>query len=200
MSSFRHTMQTHLGDVPSEHVWQSGFGTPLGTQLARFARDGDEVDAMTSTYVAHNNTHHDRMVKAYPGIHEMLSALRSPDRKFAVVTSKNRRAMARGLRICRLEEFFEVFVTTDDVDRHKPHPDPVVKALDRLKADASTSIFVGDSPHDVAAGHAAGVKTAAALWGPFERESLADQGPDFWLVHPRDLQTLAQPERGATST
>ena len=192
MLSFRHTMRTHLGEVPHDDDWRSGFGTPLRTQLARFARDQDEVAAMASTYRAHNDTHHDRMVEPYSGVHEMLTALRAPGRKFAVVTSKNRRAMDRGLRVCDLVEFFDVCVTTDDVDRYKPDPAPVVEALDRLSADASDAVFVGDSPHDIAAGHAAGVHTAAALWGPFERPSLAEQRPDFWLEHPRDLERLVR--------
>ena len=190
MSSFRHTMRTHLGDVPEDDDWRSGFGTPLRTQLAKFARDPDEVNAMTSTYVAYNDAHHDRMVAVYPGVHEMLAALQAPGRKFAVVTSKNRRAMERGLRTCGLVEFFDVCVTTDDVDRYKPHPAPVVEALDRLSADASDAVFIGDSPHDVAAGNAAGVQTAAALWGPFQRRILAEQRPDFWLEHPRDIERL----------
>ena len=192
MLSFRHTMRTHLGEVPEDRDWRSGFGTPLRTQLAKFARNQDEVDEMTSTYVAYTNAHHDRLVEAYPGIHEMLTSLRTPGRKFAIVTSKNRRAMDRGLRICGLAEFFDVSVTTDDVDQYKPHPAPVVEALDRLSANASDAVFVGDSPHDMAAGRAACVQTAAALWGPFQRHSLAEQRPDFWLDHPRDIERLTQ--------
>ena len=127
MLSFRHTMRTHLGEVPEDRDWRSGFGTPLRTQLAKFARNHDEVEAMTSTYVAYTNAHHDRLVEAYPGVHEMLTSLRTPGRKFAIVTSKNRRAMDRGLRISGLAEFFDVSVTTDDVDQYKPHPAPVVR-------------------------------------------------------------------------
>jgi pyrophosphatase PpaX len=52
-------------------------------------------------------------------------------------------------------------------------------------------VFIGDSPHDIACGRAAGVKTAAVLWGPFDRAQLADQDPDYWLERPADLATLA---------
>lgn len=192
MCSFRHTMKAHLGEIPLESDWRSGFGTPLRTQLARFARNQDEVEAMASTYRIHNDAHHDQMVKPYPGVHEVLIALRAPGRKFAIVTSKNRRAMDRGLRLCNLVEFFDVCVTTDDVDQYKPNPAPVREALRRLSAIASDTVFIGDSPHDIAAGRAAGVHTAAALWGPFERQSLAEQQPDFWLKYPHDLEGLVR--------
>ena len=136
MSSFRHTMLAHLGEVPPDHDWRSGFGTPLRTQLERFARDAREVDAMRSTYVEFNEVHHDRMVEAYPGIRDALEDLRQPNTRLGIVTSKNRRAMRRGLRLCGLDGYFDVCVTIDDVDEYKPHPAPVVEALDQLSADA----------------------------------------------------------------
>jgi pyrophosphatase PpaX len=190
MASFRHTMLAHLGEVPADHDWRSGFGTPLRTQLERFARDAREADAMRSTYGEFNDVHHDRMVEAYPGIRDALEDLRGPNTRLGIVTSKNRRAMRRGLRLCGLDGYFDVCVTVDDVDEFKPHPAPVVEALDQLSADAGETLFIGDSPHDVAAGRAAGVRTAAVLWGPFPREALARQAPDYWLTHPTEISSL----------
>ena len=194
MSSYRHTMLEHLGEIPADHVWRSGFGTPLQTQIARFARTEHEAAAMTSTYVRYAEHHHDRMVVAYPGILDALESLRRTGRRLAIVTSKNRRSMWRGLRLCGLEGFFDAFVTVDDVDAYKPDPAPVVKALEALAAAADEAVFIGDSPHDVAAGRAAGVKTAAALWGPFPRDELVRQNPDHWLTHPSDIPTFLEPK------
>ena len=190
MSSFRHTMLAHLGEVPADHGWRSGFGTPLRIQLERFARDAREADAMRSTYVEFNDVHHDRMVAAYPGIRDALEDLRGPTTRLGIVTSKNRRAMYRGLRRCGLDGYFDACVTVDDVADYKPHPAPVVEALDQLSADAGDTVFIGDSPHDLAAGRAAGVRTAAVLWGPFPREELARQAPDYWLTHPTEIGSL----------
>jgi len=63
-------------------------------------------------------------------------------------------------------------------------------ALHLLDADAASAVFVGDSPHDMAAGRAAGVRTAAAMWGPFPRAWLEPHGPDYWLCSPTDLLSL----------
>ncbi len=192
MSSFRHTMQTHLGEVRGERDWRSGFGTPLRTQLAKFARSTDEVRAMTATYVAFTDRHHDAMVEPYPGIQDVLSTLRRSETRLGIVTSKSRRATLRGLEVCGLDGYFDVCITVDDVDpdQSKPHPAPVIAALEQLSAPHRGTVFIGDSPHDVAAGRAAGVRTAAALWGGFARETLAEQSPDFWLTHPREITEL----------
>ena len=93
------------------------------------------------------------------------------------------------LLLC-FEQYFDVFITADDVEKHKPDPAPVIAALDQFAVDASEAVFIGDSPHDIAAGRSAGVQTAAVLWGPFTRQALAHQPPDHWLTCPADISTL----------
>lgn len=190
MSSFRHTMLTHRGAVPDDDDWRAGFGRPLRPQLARYARDADEVARMAATYRAHNLEHHDRLVRPYAGIRSVVAELGERGARLGIVTSKNRTAAERGLRHCGLIGFFEVLVTSDDVTEHKPHPAPVLAALASLEAQPAETVFIGDSPHDCAAGRAAGVSTAAALWGPFSRATLDPHGPDHWLEHPEAILGL----------
>jgi len=71
----------------------------------------------------------------------------------------------------------------------KPHPDPVHFALDKLGVSAGEARFVGDSPRDMAAGRAAGTRTAA-LWGPFPREVLLAERPDALLHRQEDVLAL----------
>ena len=85
----------------------------------------------------------------------------------------------------------EVVIGADDVERHKPDPTPVLHALERLAVPPERAVYVGDSPHDIHAGRAARVKTAAALWGPFDRADLEPAGPDQWLERPVDMASLA---------
>jgi len=83
-----------------------------------------------------------------------------------------------------------VIVGADDVVNPKPHPEPVELALRLLGADPGTTVYVGDSVHDMESGRAAGVRTAAALWGPFSRADLERTEPDYWLERPADLLGL----------
>src|SRR2546427_12309406 len=93
-------------------------------------------------------------------------------------------------RFAELADAFDVIVGSDDVTHLKPHPEPVLAALARLGAAPETAVFIGDSRHDIECGRAAGVKTAAVLWGPFDRSHLADLAPDYWLERPGDLSLL----------
>ena len=81
-------------------------------------------------------------------------------------------------------------VTPEDVSEPKPHPEPVLFALERLGVAPGEAVFVGDSPHDIASGRAAGTRTAGALWGPFPRASLEAAGPDALLGAQHDVLRL----------
>lgn len=195
LASFRHTMQVHLGWVPDEAAWLSGLGTPLWAQFQRYTNDRALIDAMLQTYQAHNAAHHDALVREYPGVRDALDALKARGARLGVVTSKKRDSTARGLARCRLDGLFDVVITADDVERHKPDPYPVTRALEQLALGPETAIFVGDSPHDMAAGRGAGVATAAVLWGPFPRQALAPCEPDHWLDRPDQLLDLSPNHR-----
>jgi phosphoglycolate phosphatase-like HAD superfamily hydrolase len=67
----------------------------------------------------------------------------------------------------------------------------VRRALELVGSDPEGAVMVGDSPHDLASGRAAGAATAAVAWGPFPREQLLATRPDFWLERPSDIAALA---------
>jgi pyrophosphatase PpaX len=68
----------------------------------------------------------------------------------------------------------------------------VLRALAALGSDPRSAIFVGDSPHDIAAGNSAGVATAAVLWGACSREALLAAKPSHVLEHVCELSPLVQ--------
>ena len=107
--------------------------------------------------------------------------------------SKARRIALRTMRVCGLDDLFEVTVCGDEVSRGKPDPEPVAKALDALSLGHAPDqvVFVGDSPHDMRAGKLAGVQTAAVGWGPLDRRVLQAESPDFFLERMEDLLRIA---------
>lgn len=185
VASFRHTADWHAErtgtPAPPEATWTAGIGRTLREQLGILARTPEELDALVETYVAWNLAEHDARVRPYPGAVETVRALERQGARLALVTGKMRRGAGAGLRVLGLEDAFPLRVCGDDVTQGKPHPESVHKALDALGVPASDAVFVGDSPHDMGAGRAAGVATAAARWGPFADADLATFAPTHWL-------------------
>jgi pyrophosphatase PpaX len=182
LDSYHHTLAAHGVPPRTDEDWLRGVGTPLSVQFAEWRDDLGKLEAMVATYRAYNLAHHDRMVTVYPGVVTAVEAIRAAGRRTGLVTSKNRQGALRGLTLVRLEAMMDVLVCADEVTNPKPHPEPVEKAVALLGADPATTVYVGDSIHDMVSGRAAGVRTAAALWGPFGRAHLELATPDYCLL------------------
>jgi len=190
LDSYHHALRVNGVPQRSDDHWLAGIGTPLRVQFRDWAHEPTLFDGLIAAYRDHNLAHHDRMVRAYPGAVELVRELRARGRRTGLVTSKQRPGAERGLRFLGLADAMEVVVAAEDVTNPKPHPEPVLRALEDLGADAANAIYVGDSVHDMESGRQAGVRTAAALWGPFGRAHLERTAPTHWLEHPAELLAL----------
>jgi pyrophosphatase PpaX len=192
LDSYHHTFAAHGLPPRTDDEWLAGVGTPLTAQFAAWGHDSDTIQALIATYREYNLKHHDRMVTVYPGVVDVVRTLKEEGVATGLVTSKNRTGAVRGLTLVRLQALMDVLVCSDEVENPKPHPEPVEKAVRLLDAEPEATVYVGDSIHDMHSGRAAGVRTAAVLWGPFGRSQLEGARPDYWLERPEDLLTLVR--------
>lgn len=190
VESFHHTMREHGHEPRPDAFWIAGLGTPLRVVFRGFTDDAAVVQRMIATYRQWNFAHHDATVRAYPSAVEAVRAVKRRGSRLGIVSSKNRDGLERGLALCGFDGLFDELVTSDDLEASKPSPEPVLLALERLGASPGRTLFVGDSPHDIAAGRDAGTETAACLWGPFTREQIAAERPNHWLSSFADLTRL----------
>jgi pyrophosphatase PpaX len=190
LDSYHHTLSRHNLPARTDEEWLRGVGTPLHVQFSAWQESPEILEAMIATYRAFNLEHHDRMVAIYPGVLDVVREIKAAGVQTGLVTSKNRHGAVKGLKLVGLEALMDVLVCADEVANPKPHPEPVEKAVALLGANPTTTVYVGDSIHDMHSGRAAGVRTAAALWGPFKRPHLESAEPDYWLERPADLVRL----------
>lgn len=128
--------------------------------------------------------------KVIEGIPEMLNTLANrKDAKIAIATSK----LADEYQEYFVNKYdfaklFKVAVTSADTKKHKPAPDPILAAMDKMGADPATTVYVGDTINDMKAAHAAGAKFAGALYSSANPDSIKDA--DFPLTRPADLLAI----------
>ncbi|MDA2915007.1 HAD-IA family hydrolase, partial [Acidobacteriia bacterium AH_259_A11_L15] len=89
------------------------------------------------------------------------------------------RTIIEGLR---LTGYFRDILGYDSVERKKPDPEGILRVLQGLDVEPAQAVMVGDSPHDILAGKAAGTVTVAAAYGFKPLEELTAAGPDY-LIH-----------------
>ena len=125
----------------------------------------DRVDDLVAAYREYNEPLHDEL-EAFWEVVEVLPRLRAQGRRLGLVTAKRRATVRLAFdRLPELESNFDVVVTGDDTERHKPAPDPILAAVERMGASPDEAVYVGDSPFDIRAAKAAGVYAVAVGWG-----------------------------------
>jgi len=121
----------------------------------------------------------------YPEVIPVLDALRTTP--LAVVTNKPREVTGRILEGLGIATYFRVVLGGESTAQKKPHPEPLLKALQQLNAEPQQSAIVGDHPNDIQAGHAAGLVTCAVTYGLCDRATLQAEHPHLLLDRLPDL-------------
>jgi len=187
VDSYHHTFKAHGLPTPTREEIVDGIGTPLVAVFGKLSEDVGTIDQWIATYREYNLANHDMRVRVFPGVVDMVQQIHRSGRSIGIVTSKNHSGARRGLALAGLEEMVSVVIGADDVVNHKPHPEPVEKALTALGSRPISAAFIGDSHHDIASGKAAGVMTIAVTWGAVSRPRLEEAGPDRIVDAPEQI-------------
>ncbi len=150
----------------------------------------DQIEEMVTDYRAYNIANHDELVKEFVGVSETVQTLKELGYKLGIVTTKRLDVTMKGLRLMKLDRFFEVIVAYDHVKKVKPDPEPIFLALEQLASTPAEAIMVGDNFHDILAGKNAGTKTAGVAWSIKGRDYVAHYEPDYMLENMTDLLTV----------
>ncbi len=187
LASMQHAVQTVLGrEIAVEELAATIGGQGLVAQMA--ALDGDRVDELVEAYRQHNDPLHESL-EAFAGMVEVLPKLKAQGRKLGIVTAKRHRTVSLAFdRFPWLREQFDVVVAHEDTNRHKPDPDPVLFAVDRLDSEPGAAAYVGDSPFDIRAAKGAGAFSVGVGWGGIhpDKRLLAEE-PDAFVRSPEEL-------------
>ncbi|WP_101843070.1 pyrophosphatase PpaX [Halobacillus sp. Marseille-P3879] len=185
IASFTHTVGQYAHRPYTREEILHFIGPPLRESLA--AVNAEQVEEMVTTYREHNVANHDSYVRAYDGVVETIKELKARNYRLGIVTTKMRNTVQMGLDLTGLNDLFEVVITLDDVVHAKPHPEPIVRALNLLDGQADETLMVGDNTHDIEAGKNAGTLTAGVAWTIKGRQVLDELNPDYMLSHMSDL-------------
>lgn len=177
-ASFNHVAQKYLQRTfPPEEIVRL-FGPPEeGALRVMF---GDEwVPAAMDELCAYYREHHSAMASVHPGVTDILSFLRSSGVRLAVFTGKGRRTATITLEGLNLSAFFDMVVSGDDVVRHKPDPEGILKVVEAFGLPPERVLMVGDSVGDIKASRAAGVRMATVLWDVHDRDRVLQAATDL---------------------
>ncbi|WP_409295437.1 pyrophosphatase PpaX [Peribacillus sp. SCS-26] len=192
IASFINTLNIYFPEKYKEEDVLQFMGPPLHESFTQL--DELRADEMVAKYREHNLANHDILVKEFEGVYETVETLHKEGYKMAIVSTKMHDTVLRGLKVARLDRFFDIIIGLDDVERAKPDPEPLMKALDILGSKPEEAIMVGDNHHDILGGKNAGTRTAGVAWTAKGRDHLDQFEPDYMLEHMSDLLSILEKE------
>jgi len=159
----RHAAETVLGGEYTDAQLLAAVGGP-GLEAQMQALDPARVDELVRVYRAHNEPLHDT-ISVCDGMDAVLDELRDRGHRLGVVTAKRRATVDLAFDRIPIEHLFETVVGGDETAEHKPHPAPLLLALERMGATPEDAAYVGDSPFDMQAAKAGGLRAVGVSWG-----------------------------------
>ncbi|MCH4889268.1 HAD family hydrolase [Acidaminobacter sp. JC074] len=155
-------------------------GLPSSVTLSQLKIDNlTEVEKKWHDYV---QDHKDEFT-IYYAIPTILKLL-SKDYKLSLVTSRNKKEVAYDKKLNHIMAYFDGLICYDDTKEHKPHPAPLLKAINQFDYKPEETIYIGDSIYDYQAATSAGIRFFKAAWGNKDFDLVA---PNIHLKTPIDL-------------
>ncbi|MBQ3788235.1 MAG: HAD-IA family hydrolase [Prevotella sp.] len=132
----------------------------------------------------------DGTVRLFPHVLETITALHDRGLQLAICSSRGRPTLEGFVKTFHLEHYISMVVSANDVERHKPHPEPVQKILAALGVAPGEAVVVGDASYDILMGRAAGCRTVGVTYGNQSAADLRAAGADHLIDDFADLLTI----------
>ena len=190
LQSFQNAFLEVTGHKENEDFLLSTIGLPLMSAFCEY-KDPQVRQLLHDVYLRENKKLLADSAHIFEGIEDGLAAVRDMGVRQGIVTSKRRDAALFTIRQFGIEDFFETIITREDTQIHKPNPEPIFLAMEKMGiTDVSRVLYVGDSIHDLRCAANAGVDSAAVNWTYMPKDELAAEKPLFWLNRLTDLSCI----------
>lgn len=126
----------------------------------------------------------------YEGLEEVFEIIKKNDITTCIVSSAPQKYVEK------LVDYFHLpikhIVSYRDAKRIKPHPEPMLRALEIMGAEPYEAISFGDKYTDIKSSNDANIESVACFWGTesFERQRLIASGYSHAILKPHEILTL----------
>ena len=125
----------------------------------------------------------------FDGMNMVIKQLEENNHLWGVVTNKSHRFAKPLLEKLWIIDKAICLITRDDVEFAKPHPQPILKALKKVKLkEGQHCFYIGDSSKDIESAKSAGIRSIACSYGyRIENDHPEKWGADFCVDKPIEI-------------
>lgn len=189
LDSFNYITEKYLGRIYTFEEIASFFGPTEDKILQDMCGENFEP-AKKDYYDYYDRNHH--IADLYPGMKDLLSYLKKNNILLSIYTGKGRKAAVITLKKLSIHDYFDLIITGDDVNEHKPSGEGINKFIQKFDIKQDEVLMIGDSPADVKASKSAGVKIASVLWDSYAREKVLQLKSDFIFHSVEELRIFLE--------
>ncbi|MDO8430629.1 MAG: HAD-IIIA family hydrolase [Candidatus Taylorbacteria bacterium] len=174
--------------VPERSVITKFVGIPFPGYYLKLGASLEDTDKLVEKHREFQYSNFNLAI-LFPNAIETLKILKEKGYKLAAVTSRSKKTSHQTLVDAGIFDLFDIVISFEDAKELKPHPAPLLKALEHLKEMPKNAVMIGDSNLDIEAGKNAGTKTIRATYG-FHSDNLRNPEPDFFIKDIKELLDL----------
>ena len=197
IASIQHTLRELHLPSRSDAECRSIIGLPLAQCFVTLCGvDGETAEHCADVYRrVFDELNTDGRVVLFPHVLDTLMALHDQGLQLAICSSRGRPTLEGFVKSFHLEDNVSMVVSANDVQHHKPHPEPVQKILAALGVEPEEAVVVGDASYDILMGRNAGCYTVGVTYGNQSPAELRAAGADMLIADFADLMTLKSLQR-----
>ena len=172
LESFHHSLKTHGRQTSvSDVMITSQIGHTLETMFAAVGIESELIDEHVSTYKLYYREISRQKTLLLPNAREAVKEAASFAR-LGIVTTKTGLYSRELMEHFGLMEYFEVLIGREHVENPKPHPEPILKAIEQMSGGAESVWMIGDTCLDIESSKRAGIECVAVTSGYDKLEQL----------------------------
>lgn len=191
IESWQHTYRTLLGREAEVTVLLKTFGEPLWNSMEQAFPDKD-TEEVIEIYRAYQRLHFQEDIKIFPQMKETILKLKDMGIKVAIVTSRLRPTTEEGLKKFKLLDLVDAIVCGGETTEHKPNPEPVLLALEKLGVSGKDALMIGDSYFDIISSNRARVDSVLVKWAitVVDQDLQGEKKPTYRIDRAEDILDL----------
>ncbi|HCY74563.1 MAG TPA: phosphatase [Ignavibacteriales bacterium] len=173
--SFNHITKKYLGKSFSDDEIIALFGPTEDVILKEMCKEEYE-DARKDYYTYYKNNHD--IAQLYDGIKELVIDIYNAGILLSIFTGKGRTSALITLDELGLTTYFDMIVSGDDVENHKPSPEGILMFLNKHNFNPKDVLMIGDAPSDIIAANKSGVEIASVVWDSYAEKEVKKLNPN----------------------
>jgi HAD superfamily hydrolase (TIGR01509 family) len=178
-ATFNHVTEKFLDKTVTPEEIIALFGPTEGVIIEQLFKDN--YDEVMMNYYNFYKENHGKMARVFDGITELIDELKKRDVLLSIYTGKGKGSTEITLEELGIRDKFDMVVTGDDIEDHKPSPEGVDIFVNKYNLNRERVLMIGDAPPDVKAAKSTGIKIASVLWDSYAKEEVLKMESDYYF-------------------